>query len=50
MTNRKAVSDTSKGKFTLELFEDKAPLTTGNFVKLANQGFYNGLLFHRVIP
>jgi peptidylprolyl isomerase len=50
MANRKAVFETNKGNFTLELFEDKAPLTTGNFIKLANQGFYNGLLFHRVIP
>ena len=50
MTNHIAVFDTNKGKFTIELFEDKAPLTSGNFIKLANQGFYNGLLFHRVIP
>ena len=48
--NRKAIFDTNKGKFTLELFEDKAPITTGNFIKLVNQGFYNGLIFHRVIP
>jgi cyclophilin family peptidyl-prolyl cis-trans isomerase len=50
MVNRKAIFDTNKGKFTLELFEDKAPVTTGNFIKLVNQGFYNGLIFHRVIP
>jgi len=50
MGNRKAVFDTNKGKFTIELFEDKAPLTTGNFIKLVNQGFYDGLIFHRVIP
>ena len=50
MMNRKAIFDTNKGKFTLELFEDKAPITTGNFIKLVNQGFYNGLIFHRVIP
>jgi cyclophilin family peptidyl-prolyl cis-trans isomerase len=50
MGNRKAIFETSKGKFTLELFEDKAPLTAGNFIKLVNQGFYNGLIFHRVIP
>lgn len=50
MVNRKAFFETNKGNFTLELFEDKAPLTSGNFIKLANQGFYNGLLFHRVIP
>ena len=50
MGNRKAIFETNKGTFTLELYEDKAPLTTGNFIKLVNQGFYNGLIFHRVIP
>lgn len=50
MGNRKAIFDTNKGNFTLELYEDKVPLTTGNFIKLVNQGFYNGLIFHRVIP
>ncbi|MFH1102103.1 MAG: peptidylprolyl isomerase [Methanobacteriota archaeon] len=50
MGNSKAVFDTSKGKFTIELFEDKAPLTTDNFIKLAKKGFYNGVVFHRVIP
>jgi peptidyl-prolyl cis-trans isomerase A (cyclophilin A) len=49
MANRKAVFETNKGSFKIELFEDKAPITTANFVKLANQGFYNGLIFHRVI-
>ncbi|MCX6665268.1 MAG: peptidylprolyl isomerase [Euryarchaeota archaeon] len=50
MTNKIAVFETNKGKFNVELFEDKAPLTTGNFIKLVNKGFYNGLVFHRVIP
>jgi cyclophilin family peptidyl-prolyl cis-trans isomerase len=50
MVNRKAVFETNKGKFTIELFEDKAPQTTSNFIKLVNKGFYNGLIFHRVIP
>ena len=50
MGNRKAIFETNKGTFTIELYEDKTPLTTGNFIKLANQGFYNGLIFHRVIP
>ena len=49
MTNRKAIFDTSMGSFTLELFEDKMPITTGNFIKLANDGFYNGVIFHRII-
>lgn len=35
---------------TLEFFSDDAPNTVANFEKLANQGFYNGLTFHRVIP
>ena len=33
-----------------ELYEDIAPITVANFEKLANEGFYNGLTFHRVIP
>jgi cyclophilin family peptidyl-prolyl cis-trans isomerase len=48
--NRHAVFDTSMGIVEVELFEDKAPLTTGNFIKLVEKGFYNGLIFHRVIP
>ncbi len=35
---------------TIELFEKEAPETVANFEKLANEGFYNGLTFHRVIP
>jgi cyclophilin family peptidyl-prolyl cis-trans isomerase len=50
MVNRKAIFETTKGKFTVELYEDKAPLTTSNFIKLVNQGFFAGLVFHRVIP
>ena len=49
MANRHATFKTSKGDFRLELFEDKAPITTGNFIKLAEDEFYNGLIFHRVI-
>ena len=45
----KAVMQTSKGTITLELFEDKAPITVANFVKYAKDGFYDGLIFHRVI-
>ena len=37
------------GEIELELYPDKAPITVENFVKLVNQGFYNGLTFHRVI-
>ena len=49
MANRNAIVETNKGNFKIELFEDKAPITTENFIKLANDGFYNGLIFHRVI-
>lgn len=38
------------GNFKAELFNDKAPLTVGNFIKLIDQNFYDGLIFHRVIP
>ena len=37
------------GKVTIELYEDVAPKTVANFVKLVNEGFYNGLTFHRII-
>jgi cyclophilin family peptidyl-prolyl cis-trans isomerase len=47
--NRTAVFTTNKGIITLELFEDTMPITTGNFIKLAQEGFYNGTKFHRVI-
>jgi peptidyl-prolyl cis-trans isomerase B (cyclophilin B) len=41
---------TSKGDINVELFEKEAPGTVANFVKLASEGFYDGLAFHRVIP
>ena len=50
MANRIAEFKTNKGNFKIELYNDKAPVTTGNFMKLVNDGFYNGLIFHRVIP
>jgi len=40
---------TDKGEIVVELFGDKTPLTVGNFVNLANRGYYDGLNFHRVI-
>jgi peptidylprolyl isomerase len=48
--NRVAVFTTNKGVVEIELFEDKMPITTGNFVKLAEEGFYDGIKFHRIIP
>ena len=47
--NRHAIIETTMGTIEVELFEDKAPLTTGNFIKLAQRGFYDGVIFHRVI-
>jgi cyclophilin family peptidyl-prolyl cis-trans isomerase len=44
-----AVLHTDKGDITVELFASKAPKTVNNFVFLANQGFYDGTIFHRVI-
>lgn len=44
-----ATIETNKGPIRLELFEDKVPKTVGNFEKLAKDGFYDGLKFHRVI-
>ena len=50
MGNKIAEFKTNMGDFKIELFNDKAPITVGNFIKLADDGFYNGLIFHRVIP
>ena len=47
--NRHATIQTNQGTIKIELFEDKAPKTTKNFVDLAEKGFYNGVIFHRVI-
>jgi cyclophilin family peptidyl-prolyl cis-trans isomerase len=42
--------NTTHGTIALELFDDDAPKTVANFRKLAQDGFYNGIIFHRVIP
>ncbi|MEM8996674.1 MAG: peptidylprolyl isomerase [Acidobacteriota bacterium] len=49
MSNPTAHFETTLGDFTVELYEDKMPITAGNFLSLAESGFYNGLHFHRVI-
>jgi len=49
MANRKARFRTKHGEFTAELFEDRAPVTTKNFIDLAEKNFYDGVIFHRVI-
>lgn len=46
----KAKITTNKGVMIVEFFENDAPNTVANFKKLAQQGFYNGLKWHRVIP
>lgn len=45
-----AICETSMGTFKVELFTEEMPITTGNFIDLANSGFYDGIHFHRVIP
>ncbi len=45
-----AVLTTSDGEFTIDLFEDTAPITVNNFVALARDGFYDATTFHRVLP
>ena len=47
---KKALINTVKGAMTVELYENEAPGTVANFIKLSKQGYYNGLAFHRVIP
>jgi cyclophilin family peptidyl-prolyl cis-trans isomerase len=44
-----ATLKTDKGDIVLELFADKTPITVNNFVFLAGEGFYDGIIFHRVI-
>lgn len=50
MSNRRAVLETTKGTITIELYEDKAPITAGNFIDLIEKKFYDGLTFHRIEP
>jgi len=45
-----ATMETNHGTIEIELFDDDAPKTVENFKKLAGDGFYNGVIFHRVIP
>ena len=49
MANRTATIETNHGTITLELFDEQAPKTAGNFATLAEKGFYDGIVFHRVI-
>ena len=47
--NRKVSIKNNMGTIVAEMFEDKAPKTTENFISLVNKGFYDGVVFHRVI-
>lgn len=47
---KRAIIETEKGSVVVALYPEEAPLTVENFVKLARQGFFNGLSFHRVVP
>lgn len=47
---KKALIHTEKGLMKAEFYEDDAPNTVANFIKLASSGYYDGLRFHRVIP
>ncbi len=49
MPNRTAEFATNHGTFTVELFDDLAPKTAANFAELAARGYYDGVIFHRVI-
>ena len=46
----KVIFETDSGNIEFDLFSEDAPNTVNNFKKLVNEGFYNGLSFHRVIP
>lgn len=48
--SKKATFETNKGTIVADLYEADAPGTVANFEKLANEGFYDGVKFHRVIP
>ena len=47
---KKAEMHTAKGVMKIEFFHEDAPKTVENFIKLSEDGFYNGLTFHRVLP
>ena len=49
-TNPRVTLETSKGKIVIELYPDKAPKTVANFITYVKAGFYDGTIFHRVIP
>lgn len=50
LSDTTVVMETSLGNIELQIFTSTMPLTAGNFIKLVKQGFYDGIIFHRVIP
>ncbi|ADH85665.1 peptidylprolyl isomerase [Desulfurivibrio alkaliphilus] len=46
----RVIMETTAGEITIELFAEEAPVTTANFLQYVRDGFYDGLIFHRVIP
>src|SRR5690242_1043212 len=48
--NPQVILDTSLGKIRIELYDDKAPVTVKNFLGYVDDKFYDGTIFHRVIP
>ncbi|MBR9693043.1 peptidylprolyl isomerase [Candidatus Woesearchaeota archaeon] len=50
MDNPTVTLETNKGAITLEIYEETMPITAGNFLKLVGEGFYDGVIFHRIIP
>ncbi len=50
MANPTVTIETNHGTITAEMFLDAAPKTAGNFIELAKNGYYDGIIFHRVIP
>jgi len=48
--NTQVLLETTEGNIKIELFEETMPITAGNFKKLVSEGFYDGVIFHRVIP
>lgn len=49
MANPTVIIETNMGTIKAEMYMDKTPITAGNFIKLAEQGYYNGVIFHRII-
>jgi len=50
MANTRVKFETSMGAITIELFESECPITTKNFIEYVKSGFYDGTIFHRIIP